>query len=454
MIKGKKGQIGLAAGAMLILFLMAGVLSLLLTENFGCKLDLTENQLYTLSQETKEILAGLNQPVSITVFNREAEYPLLPKNLLERYARCSRMIQVSYCDPYLEPKRIREYEEMGYKVELNDLMIESKGRQKQLKLTDLYEFNSSRTQVEKLAAEQEITSGIHMMTSGEREKVLFTDGHGEEPSSSLMDLFSQNHYQPSFTELSVLGIDRETAVLVICAPRRDFSREEIGKMEEYLQNGGSVMVFWEPGTEGLEGLMEFLADWGIRPTESLVEEPNLYVSNSGLNVAATYGQHPINQYFKNNRYYVVAPSCIALEQLYEKQGTTKTAQVLRSSKDASAGGKTEGSPFGLALSSERTVTTETGETVTGRLFVCGSKGIYGDDMLSSPKLANGDFFVQAAGWCAGEESMLHIPPKEMGTLLLPVVASEGRKWAVLMLGVLPLGILAVGAGISLRRRYL
>ncbi len=470
MMRGKKRQTGLAAGAMVILFLLAGMLSLLLTENYGWKLDLTENRLYTLSEDTKEILSQLEQPVSIIVFNREGEYPLLPKNLLARYSGYSSKIQVRYCDPYREPKLVREYEELGYKVELNDLMIQSLGGRKQLKLTDLYELNPSRTQVERLAAEQEITSGIHLVANEERGRILFTDGHGEEPSASLMDLFSQNHYQTSYAELSVQGIDRETAALVICAPRRDFSEEEILCMEEYLLAGGGVMVFWEPGTEGLERLAGLLEDWGIRPTRDLVEEPKLYVSGSPLNVAATYGQHPINQYFKNNRYYVVAPSCVALEQLYESQGTTKTGQVLRSSKDASAGGQAQQGPFSLVLSSERRVTSEIKDQVTskakdpvasgaegqvtGRILVCGSKGIYGDDMLSSEKLANGDFLVQAAGWCVGTEDMIHIPPKEMGPLLLPIISSEAKGWAILLLGILPLGTLAVGAGISLRRRYL
>ena len=56
MISGKKRHLGLVAGAMTTIFLMIGILSIILTENFGWKLDLTENRLYTLSEETKGIL--------------------------------------------------------------------------------------------------------------------------------------------------------------------------------------------------------------------------------------------------------------------------------------------------------------------------------------------------------------------------------------------------------------
>ena len=61
MISGKKRHLGLVAGAMTTIFLMIGILSIILTENFGWKLDLTENRLYTLSEETKGILSCLKQ---------------------------------------------------------------------------------------------------------------------------------------------------------------------------------------------------------------------------------------------------------------------------------------------------------------------------------------------------------------------------------------------------------
>lgn len=450
----KNWHTGLAVAAFLVLFFLTGVLSILLTEKFGWKLDLTENKLYTLSSETEKILSDLKEQVTITVFNEETEYPLLPKNLLAGYPQKSRNITVRYCDPYREPKLVRLYEDKGCSIELNDLIIESNGRYQQLKLMDLYQLDNSQSQVEKLYAEQEITSGIHKVVNKEKKKVLFTDGHGEEPSMGLMDIFSQNHYQTAYTELSIQGIDKSTELLVICSPKRDFSSEEIYAVEKYLENGKSVMLFWEPGSSGMTNLREFLEDWGISPTDELVEEPDLYVSGSRLNVAATYVPHEINQFFSNNRYYVITPSCVAMKQVYEKQGTTETSRVLRSSAKAVTERLGEKGPFALVLSSERRVTVQDGNEAVGKLFVCGSKNIYGDDLLSSEKLANRDFLIQAAAWCTEDGTMINIPPKEMGHELLPVVAAERRKWAVLMLVVLPVGILAMGVGISFHRRYL
>lgn len=450
----KKGRFRLIGVLYTIIFFLFGAAAVLLTETYGWKMDLTENRLYTLSDESEEILSEISEPVTVTVFNQETECPLILKNLLARYSRTGQNVSVFYSDPYREPERVRAYEEMGYVIELDDLMIESGDRYQQIKLADLYEMNESGTQIEKIMAERVITSAIHQVTSGEKTRILFTDGHGEEPSGTLMELFSSNHYQTGYTELSVLGIDMETEILVICAPKRDFSAEDIAVLEDYLTSGGSAMIFLEPGAGNLENLMVFLQDWGIIPANQAVKEPDLFVSGSELNIAATYAPHEINQFFTNNRYYVIIPSCVALKQAYVKQGTTKTQQVLHTSAAAYTEENTALGAVGLVLTSERTVTLEDGSSAEGRLFVSGSKQIYGDDLLTSAKLANHDFLVQAAAWCAEDSGMISIPATEMEDTYLPVVAQEARILILLMLGVLPVGILAIGTFISLHRRYL
>ena len=450
----KKSRFRLIGMLYTVIFLLVGIMAVLLTEAYGWKIDLTENRLYTLSEASEEVVSDLTQQVKITVFNQETECPLILTNLLDEYTSMEEKVTICYIDPYREPELVRMYKEMGYAIELNDLIIESEDRYQQLKLMELYEMNDAGTQVEKIAAEQKITSGIHQVTSGEKTQVLFTDGHGEEPSQALMELFTSNHYQTGYTELSVLGIAPETKILVISAPKRDFSAEDMEVLEEYLNTGGSAMIFLEPGSENLENLRIFLKDWGIAPENQAVREPDLFVSGSELNIAATYAPHEINQFFTNNRYYVIIPSCVPLHQEYIRQGTTKTQQVLHTTGDAYIEENAEKGVFGLVMTSSRTTTMEDGSTAEGRLFVSGSKQIYGDDLLTSSKLANHDFLVQAAAWCADDSFMISIPATEMKDTFLPVLAQESRSLILLMLGVLPLGILAIGICISLRRRYL
>ena len=438
-------------------YVLVSIVAVAATQRWDLKLDLTEEKLYTLSAATENVLEQMDSPVVITVMNSREEYPILPRNLLERYARGRENVQVRWCDPYLEPLVVRAYEEAGWKIELNDLMVESGGRCEQIKLTDLYEFNSGGTEVTALKAEQVITSAIHQTARREKDLVLFSDGHGEQPGASLLELMEANHFQTAYTTLSVLGIDENARMLVICAPERDFAQEDIAQVEAFLERGGSVLVFLEPGAEALENLNAFLADWGMEPAAGVVEEPKLYVSGSEGNVAATYASHEINRFFTNNRYYVIVPSCMPIRQAYISRGNTRTQQVLRTSGSGYVvledGSRDEDAPFALAVSAQRDVTLA-GEKVSGRMVVIGSKRIYGDDLLNSPSLANRDFLARCAAWCAGEGEWISIPAKEMGDPYLPMVAGEARVFMILMLIVIPALILGKGVFTAIRRRYL
>ncbi len=453
MKKSLFGSYTFLALLIVLVFALSGAVSVVLTQRYGLKIDLTENQLYTLSDETREIVSALDQPVTLTVLNTQQEFPLLTRSLLERYPLLSDNLSVVYCDPYRQPQKVAGYAQMGYQVEQDDIMIEAGGQVRQLKLSDLYELSGDGATVERLVAEQRITSAIDQVTKKKRAPVLFVDGHGETPSTSLMELFEMNQYAVQYTTISVLGVDPNAALLVICAPERDFSEADIDALEAYLSDGGSVMVFAEPGTQQLSNLNAFLREWGVGLTGDTVHEPNLYVNGSDAAVAASYAQHEINAYFANNRLFVIAPSCAALEQTYIRQGAVRTQQVLTSTADAIAGDveKRQG-PFPLAMTARRTDAATGGER--GRMFVAGSKLVYGDDLLNTPSVANRDFLTQAIAWCDGTPDLISVPAREMGDRFLPIVAGDAQRLAVLLTGVLPALVLALGVAVWLRRRYL
>lgn len=457
-MKGARAFGLLAALLMAAVFALAGGCAVVLTRDYGLRLDMTEQRLYTLSETTQAVLDALEADVQITVLNTRAECPAATANLLDSYALAGKRLEVRYIDPYVHPQTVQALAQQGVHVELNDLIVQSGGRLRQLKLTDLYELNADGTQVVRMPAEQRITSAIDAVTGEERALVLLTDGHGEAPTDSLLELLETNRFETAYAALSVLGIDERAQMVVICAPRRDFTQEEIAMLEAYLLSGGSVMALLEPGTQALTNLSAFLEDWGVGLTADVVREPKLHVSGSELNIAAGYASHPINSYFANNRYYVIMPSCMALEQLYVRQGTTVTRQVLVSTGSASALpegelGVARQGPFTLAITSERTATTAAGET-TGRLFVVGSRMMIGDDLMSSSSTANRDFIAQAAGWCMGGERLLSIPAAQMNGRFLPITAGDAYAVAAVMLGVLPALILLAGAVFWLRRRLL
>lgn len=453
----KHGSRILSIGLMALLFALSGLAAVLLTERFGWRVDLTEQALYTLSEESEAILGALDRPVTITVINGEKEYPLLPANLLKKYAAACRQLTLRWCDPYLKPGTVRAYEEKGCSVELNDIVVESDDRIKRIQLTDLYEMNGDGTEITGLKAEQAISSAIFQVTQAESETVLFTDGHGEQVSGALLDVMEENHFSTAYTTLSVLGIQADASLLCIASPERDFLKEEIEILRAYMNRGGRMMVFLSGGAEKLTNLSAFLDEWGVKPGEGILEEPTLYMNENPNAIAATYVSHEINRYFTRKRYYVIVPSCIPLEQTYISQGKSKTQQVLRTSSRASAvlndGERNANAPFGVAISSVRESILD-GKTAQSRLIAIGSKQIYADDLMALPNLANRDFLVQCIGWCTEKDEMISIPGKPIGDPFLPVVAGEIQIWMILFVVLLPACLLGVGLMRHIYRRRL
>lgn len=436
-----------------VIFVSLGVCTYILSNQYGAKLDLTESKLYTLSEETKKVLDELRDPVEITVLNQGTDFPIIVKNLLDSYASHSAQLKITYCDPYREPKLIRELQNKGLHVSENDVIIRSTDGEQALPLDTLYEMDESNSRVTRLTGEQKITSAIYSVTHPERRAVLFTDGHGEEPSASLMALFENNHYRTSYSELSVLGIKKDTALIVICSPKRDASAEEIEMLENYMEQGGSVLCFMEPGTSSLTRFADFLAERGIGLTDDIIRDPSLCISKNELNIVATYGGHEINDYFTDNRLYVISPSSSVVNQLYIKQGRTETNQVLRSSPSSyTALGQTGAQ--GICVSSTRTTTDASGNQLEQRLVVFGSRLVYGDDLLGENKLANSDFILQTISWLDNDENLINVPAKNLESDILPATDQLSYRYVAIMVVGIPCAILIASFAVYVRRRYL
>ena len=90
------------------ILLVAGIIVLvnILSDNFFLRLDFTEDNRYTLSQATKDILASLKEPVTITAYFTEEVPPEVAKtkrdfkDLLVEYSNLSKgMINYQFIDP-------------------------------------------------------------------------------------------------------------------------------------------------------------------------------------------------------------------------------------------------------------------------------------------------------------------------------------------------------------------
>jgi ABC-2 type transport system permease protein len=433
----------------------------LAVEKFGWKADMTEGKLYELTDATTQVMDSLNQDVEIICTSSEQSAYSDIKEILSRYDNQSDRISVRYVDLTENPTFAQEYEEKGVQLYGNDVIVKSGDREKALTLYDLYEFDSNGTSITGYKLEQQVTSALQYVTNEELPLAVFTQGHNEYKGNSFPSLFDTNNYEVQDVTLTVEDIPAEAEIVVIAAPTRDFESAEIAKIDAFLARGGSLMVFQNPATSSLTNLEALLEEWGIKVGDYVVFDGESY-TESPINIVASFVPHDINNYFSNNRYFILMPQSRNLE-LLDKEGKT-VSPVLTTSDNAygkigtefSTAQKEEGDKedtFVLAATSTMDVKVD-GETKTAKVFVSGSRNMYYDNYMSTSTFANSDFITQVIGWCNEEGTAINVPVKTKSTSYINMTMLPAIIICLVITIIIPLIVLGYGITVYFRRRHL
>ena len=239
--------------------------------------------------------------------------------------------------------------------------------------------------------------------------------------------------------------------MILAAPKTDYLPDEIAKIQAFMNDGGRLMVFLSSEAQAMPRLAAFLAEWGVGMTDIVVGDRLQYVDANPLSIVPIYAAHDINARFSGLRIYPVLTSTLALRSLYTQNGTTSTAKVLYSTDKAYAadGSDTLAAPFVLAMTAER---KNIGES--SRLFVCGSSGLYADNLLDNAAFANSMLLAQAIGWSTERNDTLGIPARSLSSTPIAITAGQLYLFAGLFIVGLPVVYLLVGLTVYLRRRHL
>ena len=422
-----------------------------LTEHFGLRLDMTSNQLYQLSQQTADILEELEQPVQVQVLSAEGDFLPLVNEIIQEYKRIGQdKIQLQYIDPYTNPTLMDEYLQQGLTVDVGSVVVKGDIYARAIPLSDMFELDSSGQNVESLKCEQQVTSAILYAAGNSSPTAAFTAGHNEIISDGLRDLLVQNNYQVSNVTLSMTDSLEALDLLIIASPSTDFSSDEVEKLDQFLAGGGRMMVFLAANAGQLPNLNEFLTEWGISPTGTVVAEKLQYVDGEPLHIVPIYASHDITRYFADNQIYLVMPNTQALEQVFVSQAGIRTQKLLYSTDRAYAaqGDAGEGAPFTLAMTAEKEL-----ESGRARIFVAGSQHMYDDDLLYQDSYSNGKFLSQVMSWCTETESSVSIPPKQLNDASISITLGQVLTLALLLVIALPVGTLIYGFVVYRRRRH-
>ncbi len=239
--------------------------------------DVTNQKLYTLTEDTYTVLDNLTEDVELYVLEAEDSADSVIVKTLKRYAEGSDHVSVTYIDPTVSPNFYATYTDTSPTE--GSIIVVCGDYAKVVDYSDLYEYTFSYSSysysITGYDGEGQITSAISYVTSGDLQTVYIVTGHGE---TDLGDSFSQalekmNLSVESLTLLTVDEVPEDAAALIINAPTSDFSADDAAKVIDYLATGGKALITTSyQATTALTNFDTILAAYGMEAKEGLVME--------------------------------------------------------------------------------------------------------------------------------------------------------------------------------------
>lgn len=268
------------------------------------RLDLTQGRIYTLSAGTREILAGLNQPITLRLFYSRklgatlplyGEYAERVQAMLREYqARSRGMINISFYDPL--PFSRTEDQALGYG--LQGVPLNQTGTKVYFGLagTNLIDtertipfFDPSRERfleydltrlVQQLAHPKPVEVGVmsSLPLNGNPRMMMMGGGRPGQPGGPWMSMLElQKDFHIVEVPLDTQAIDPKIQVLLV-AQAQHLPEATLYAIDQFVMRGGRLMVMvdpfsesqastpgpgGQPPTDTASNLAPLLAAWGI-----------------------------------------------------------------------------------------------------------------------------------------------------------------------------------------------
>jgi ABC-2 type transport system permease protein len=285
-VTGRRGRFSTGNTVMVFVFIGIIVLVNAISFQYNKRYDITELAQFTLTSQTKDVLAEMTMPVEAICFFTPQDIlglglPTYAQNLLSEYQNYTDLLTVTVIDPDEQPDEARKYGISEYQ----SIVFESETGRRIVSPEDM--LITSGGQLAGIEMENPFTSAILEVTGVVQKKVYFLSGHGEESvgttgqyayaAQALKDIL----YKVETLDLMAAGeVPADCTVLVIAAPQNPLSVPEYNIIRDYLDNKGRVIILINPGT--IDDMKEFISEYWMNIEEGTVIDESAYYSTPNI----------------------------------------------------------------------------------------------------------------------------------------------------------------------------
>ncbi|MGD8307338.1 MAG: Gldg family protein [Ignavibacteria bacterium] len=318
------------------ILLIIGIIILLnvLASRFFFRLDYTEDQRYSLSDATLNILNSLEDPITITAYFSEDLPPDIAKvrqdfrDILIEYVSYSNG-QIVY--EFVNPSESQESEMKAQQNGISPIMINVRERdqmkQQRAYLGALIQMGNEQEVIPFIqpgaAMEYDLSSKIKKLSVIDKPKIAFLQGNGEPNLSAISQLMNKISvvYEVETVELSdTAGVPFQYHTLIVVAPKDTIPQQYFSYLDDFLNRGGNLLLALNKvegdlsqgmGKEIYTGFADWLSNIGVQIENNFVLDPNcssvmvrqqqgFFVMNTPvrfpyLPIASSFTEHPITE---------------------------------------------------------------------------------------------------------------------------------------------------------------
>ncbi|UOG76700.1 gliding motility-associated ABC transporter substrate-binding protein GldG [Hymenobacter tibetensis] len=301
---------------------VVGVLLLVnfIGQQFFFRLDLTQEKRYTMSGATRQLLTGLKQPITVTVY-LDGDFPPAFRRLQQAVRETLNEMQVYggsnlkyvFIDPSAAgtEKARNEYyaslfkkglaptnlgaNENGKRVEkiiFPWATVSAGGKEQQVLLLRGNQAAPSDVRLNQSieGLEYELASAIRKLSPGKRKLIGVVEGHGELSNAEAGDLIGSlsQYYDVYRVDLSKVRDLRALSAVIVAKPATAYSEPEKFKLDQFITQGGNALFFVDAMRVNLDsaartGMLSFpqplnlddlLFKYGVRVNPDLILDLN------------------------------------------------------------------------------------------------------------------------------------------------------------------------------------
>jgi len=440
------------------------------------RFDLTENRRYSLSDQTRKVVSGLEDEITITYFQREREM-LRGRDRLKEYQSLSDKLEVDFVDPVKSPARAEAFDVRGPWP----ILIVQSGEQRERVNND---------------SEQDITNALITVTRDGKKTICLVEGQGERSSEDSGDrgfsgaraALTTNLYDvESVFLLREKVVPEQCTVLVVAGPEKDLLPEAISPIREFVRSGGKALIMVEPEfKESFPNLVALLEEWNLEAGPDVVVDISgmgqIFGASELAPLVMDYPYHAITKDFRLMTVFAGARSMqagkgtidgvtaqdigrtsveswaettLTLEGALEYEEETDRLGPISLVAVATIKGETpepepSPSPAEGEDGGEDNAAEEEPEAPEGRVVAVGDTDFASNSFLGFQ--GNQDFFLNLVAWLAEDADLISIRPKEPKnqSLFLSRTAQQNVAWVALV--IVPFFFVVAGIVTWWRRR--